>query len=135
MIVPHQDEADQSFQDQVRNISYKHIVINSEENILRLPNFIDDQQHLMAENQAIVMSKIDSTEAIPSDFLKSNIYADRYESCEATICTICLDEIANKSFIAMTNCKHLFHAKCLNEWIAKRGENSICPNCNSKLKK
>lgn len=46
------------------------------------------------------------------------------------ICSICLETIASKSKIK-TTCCHLFHTKCLTEWV--RQDKDTCPNCRISL--
>ena len=43
-------------------------------------------------------------------------------------CCICLKKIDTDETI--TNCKHYFHKKCLNQWIEY---NNICPVCRKEL--
>ena len=46
-------------------------------------------------------------------------------------CSICLDIFKeNKNKIIITPCDHIFHHKCLKEWLNKNQENMKCPNCN-----
>lgn len=41
------------------------------------------------------------------------------------VCTVCLDEFNSSSEVRKLPCKHLFHAKCIEEWLAAQG----LPNC------
>lgn len=46
------------------------------------------------------------------------------------ICTICLEDITNKEEdIHITKCGHIFHYKCITEYINK--DKNKCPNCRS----
>jgi hypothetical protein len=48
-----------------------------------------------------------------------------------TNCTICLDIfVLNKSKVLITPCQHMFHYKCLKDWLYKNKNHTICPNCN-----
>ena len=52
-------------------------------------------------------------------------------SSYGTNCTICLDNFTiGKSNVILTPCKHVFHKKCLSDWLHKNKSNPICPNCN-----
>ena len=42
-------------------------------------------------------------------------------------CPICLESLSN----VITNCNHLFHNKCIDEWI--ENDRDTCPLCRSKL--
>ena len=43
-------------------------------------------------------------------------------------CVICLEDYADKEKVVELDCndKHLFHMKCMEEWVVK---NDICPMC------
>jgi hypothetical protein len=51
-----------------------------------------------------------------------------------TVCTICIEEfIVGKSKVCVTPCQHVFHFKCLKEWLMNNVLNPKCPNCNFNL--
>ena len=43
------------------------------------------------------------------------------------VCTVCLDEFALNSEVRKLPCKHLFHAKCIEDWLAAQGGVPNCP--------
>jgi len=43
-------------------------------------------------------------------------------------CTICYDNFEEKRNIYLTECNHVFHVECLEEW-KKFNQNCPCPNC------
>ena len=45
-------------------------------------------------------------------------------------CSICLENFKKKSKVAITPCKHVFHFKCIKDWLYKNAKNPKCPNCN-----
>ena len=45
-------------------------------------------------------------------------------------CCICLDELGNQSNEITTECNHVFHRTCLNEW---KKYNFTCPICREQL--
>jgi len=45
-------------------------------------------------------------------------------------CPICLENMDNISYVSVTNCDHIFHNKCLNEW---RSKNNNCPLCRKNI--
>ena len=52
-------------------------------------------------------------------------------SSYGTNCTICLDNFTiGKCKVILTPCKHVFHKKCLSNWLHKNKTHPICPNCN-----
>lgn len=47
------------------------------------------------------------------------------------LCVICQDNINNNDIIRkITNCSHVFHVNCIDEWFS---ENTKCPLCNFEL--
>jgi hypothetical protein len=72
--------------------------------------------------------KVDSlfkTELSPKIYNKNNTVNDCYN------CTICMEDfIDNKSIVATTKCGHIFHQKCLQNWVYKNIICPKCPNCN-----
>jgi len=46
-------------------------------------------------------------------------------------CSICLVDYENEDDISMTNCKHVFHNKCIVEWSRYKDD---CPICRFNLK-
>ena len=50
-------------------------------------------------------------------------------------CSICLNKFNEKSEVSITSCKHVFHYKCIHNWLYKNIKNIKCPNCNHELLK
>ena len=48
-------------------------------------------------------------------------------------CSICLAEFKKKSKVSITSCKHVFHYKCIHDWLYKNIRNPKCPNCNNEI--
>ena len=48
-------------------------------------------------------------------------------------CSICLDPYVKKQNIILLPCNHVFHSKCIKEWIAKNEECPTCPNCRETI--
>ena len=52
----------------------------------------------------------------------------------SSLCTICIEEFKEgKSKVSFTPCQHVFHHKCLKDWLMKNVLNPKCPNCNYNL--
>ena len=53
---------------------------------------------------------------------------------DGNICSICLEECkTKKNNISVTSCQHVFHYKCLSNWLIHNVLNPKCPNCNYNL--
>ncbi|XP_060570412.1 RING finger protein 122-like [Ruditapes philippinarum] len=47
-------------------------------------------------------------------------------------CPVCLDEFLSKEKIAICTCHHVFHSKCLLEWLRHKNN---CPMCKAPVRK
>lgn len=47
-----------------------------------------------------------------------------------TNCTICLEEFNSSMDVIFLFCKHIFHFKCLKDWLERNILMPKCPNCN-----
>ncbi|KAM3137075.1 hypothetical protein pb186bvf_010803 [Paramecium bursaria] len=50
---------------------------------------------------------------------------------EINECAICLSEFKKQDFIRITACIHIFHTRCLDQWIKRK--NDTCPTCRQGL--
>eukprot|EP00347_Sterkiella_histriomuscorum_P023461 403334555 len=48
-------------------------------------------------------------------------------------CSICFEEFQPEEEIRQTQCKHVFHNKCINEWIKTKISDPDCPYCRTKF--
>jgi hypothetical protein len=48
-------------------------------------------------------------------------------------CAICINKIESNEYIRKLKCNHLFHKKCVDNWLKKNIENPSCPMCRSKV--
>ena len=68
------------------------------------------------------------------NYLKPKKFLKKFGAKDGTTCTICIDEFKEKkSRVSVTPCKHVFHYKCLSNWLSKNVMNPKCPNCNYNL--
>jgi hypothetical protein len=47
-------------------------------------------------------------------------------------CAICLGQMTAENILYENNCKHAYHAQCVDKWLAK---NPVCPLCKSPMNK
>ena len=67
------------------------------------------------------------------NYLGMKVCKKEYEKYGNT-CSICLEELCcEKDYISLTPCFHIFHYKCLSEYMRKSIKNIHCPNCNLDL--
>ena len=53
---------------------------------------------------------------------------------DGNICSICLEECKpKKNNVSITPCQHVFHYKCIRNWLNLNVLNPKCPNCNHNL--
>ena len=66
--------------------------------------------------------------------LAAKKFLKKYGLKDGNTCTICIEEFKeNKSRVSITPCNHVFHYKCLTNWLVKNVKNPKCPNCNFNL--
>ena len=46
-------------------------------------------------------------------------------------CSICLETFGQDECVRKIKCKHVFHQKCIDQWLVRKGE---CPNCKASLR-
>ncbi|KAM0035612.1 putative transcription factor C2H2 family [Helianthus debilis subsp. tardiflorus] len=50
---------------------------------------------------------------------------------EGNVCSVCLEDMVEGSMVGRVSCsRHVFHEKCINEWLK---DNRSCPNCRLLL--
>lgn len=68
----------------------------------------------------------EEVDKIPVSLLKQS------EADKKNECAICLDHLKlNDSVKVIRNCRHTYHASCINEWILR---NPSCPLCRRQCK-
>ena len=66
--------------------------------------------------------------------LAAKKFIKKYGIKDGNTCTICIEEFKeNRSKVSITPCNHVFHYKCLTNWLVKNVKNPKCPNCNHNL--
>ena len=50
-------------------------------------------------------------------------------------CSICLNKFNEKSEVSITSCQHVFHYKCIHNWLYKNIKSPKCPNCKYDILK
>lgn len=68
--------------------------------------------------------------------LAKKIFSKNLGLKDGNTCTICIEDFKEKrSKVSITPCKHIFHYKCLSNWLINNSINPKCPNCNYNLLK
>ena len=62
-------------------------------------------------------------------------YTKSHKAIDCPKCTICYDDFElYNSVVSITPCQHIFHYRCLHNWLNKNAMNNPkCPNCNFDL--
>lgn len=66
--------------------------------------------------------------------MKPHLYKKEYNQYGGG-CSICLADFKKKSKVSVTFCHHVFHYKCIYDWLYKNAKNPKCPNCNHEVLK
>ena len=66
--------------------------------------------------------------------LRPQEYTKTHKKIYSQKCTICYEDFELYiSVVSITPCQHIFHYRCLNNWLNKNILNPKCPNCNLDL--
>ena len=66
--------------------------------------------------------------------LSARKYEKTHNKIDCPRCTICYEDFElSNSVVSITPCQHIFHYKCLNNWLNQNILNPKCPNCNFDL--
>lgn len=66
--------------------------------------------------------------------LSARKYEKTHNKIDCPRCTICYEDFeVSNSVVSITPCQHIFHYKCLNNWLNQNILNPKCPNCNFDL--
>ena len=66
--------------------------------------------------------------------LRPQEYTKTHKKIYSQKCTICYEDFELYiSVVSITPCQHIFHYRCLNNWLNKNIMNPKCPNCNLDL--
>ena len=52
---------------------------------------------------------------------------------KATCCCICIEDFKNEQIVRQSPCGHIFHDKCIMEWIKTKIESPDCPQCRKEI--
>ena len=91
------------------------------------------------EDEETKQQRIENENKLKIDFalknyLKPKKFLKKYGTKDGNTCTICIDDFKEKkSRVSVTPCNHVFHYKCLSNWLSKNVINPKCPNCNYNL--
>ena len=66
-----------------------------------------------------------------TDTVISYKYEKKKKDAPPEECNICLVDFENGDTVKRLQCLHLYHAKCMDEWLAKK---SVCPDCKFNLR-
>eukprot|EP00494_Astrolonche_serrata_P028539 UN28806 len=61
------------------------------------------------------------------DQIQCSLYIATPDNTDSQSCSICLDTLKNNDLIRTLNCLHVFHKKCVDQWLLN--EKKTCPLC------
>jgi hypothetical protein len=114
-------------------MEFKRILYNK---FAELPNpREEDYISLIISEKAIMMgSVINELEEKEAALARANIKAgqlklkisDLHRELDNKCCSICMDDYKTNDEVFLLKCAHLFHVKCIDNWLEKQ---STCPRC------
>lgn len=125
-----------SFEQQLDEIVYD--IFRSEEFI----NYITTLANSSIDDYYVVDDEVDYY--YPEDLSWPTITQTRHEEEDILLtvskydttstvkeCSICLVDFEVDDDVVNLECKHIFHEKCIEEWVDRKKD---CPNCREKIK-
>lgn len=67
--------------------------------------------------------------AIPATKMSAEDIAP--ESGEKDVCVVCQDDFQVNDLVKRLNCRHVFHAQCIDTWLER---SNLCPICNGDVR-
>ncbi len=89
---------------------------------------IDDMYMQMAMNQSLIESVNQRKDTIK--IKTSCVKFSEVKNEDNKKCMVCLLEFDDDDDVQCLECKHVFHHKCLDEWVKYKPE---CPTCRSQI--
>lgn len=94
--------------------------------------FFDELTYSFEENMNYIKSDMILQPDMCGDYICELQNYDIGNFCTNNLCSICLNEFTLSTEIYVISCNHLFHKKCIGEWINKKKN---CPLCRKKCMK
>ena len=85
-------------------------------------------QIVLTDHQRTALTQINNT----AIFVENENSLRMYSIKGGPTCNICLDDIVKGEQISSLTCNHIFHHKCLQEWV-KNNAYLSCPNCRAAI--
>ena len=97
----------------------------------RDPSSSSETEDNLKEINTFKINELLKTTLAPTKYNK--LLGDKHGN-PSSVCTICIEEFKEgKSKVSITTCQHVFHFKCLSNWLRQNVLNPKCPNCNYNL--
>ena len=113
---------------QMRLIMYQR----ARENMIRIEQEINNLNNFNENNENIEDINKEKLNELFSRKMAEHYYKSEYNEYGGG-CSICLENFKKKSKVSITPCKHVFHYKCIKDWLYKNAKNPKCPNCNKEV--
>ena len=92
-------------------------------------NELENNEHFHPIKNVIPKDKFD-------DYIESCEFKNAAKEIGVTkldICAICQDEITS-GIVGITPCSHVFHKKCIKQWLTKECIHPTCPTCQTDVR-
>ena len=53
---------------------------------------------------------------------------------DVAVCSICQEDINSRQHCSILKCEHIYHKKCIKEWLVDRCEQPTCPCCRKDVR-
>ena len=102
------------------------------ENMQRIEQEINNNEISKENSENIEETNKEKLDKLFSKTMSEHLYKNEYNQYGGG-CSICLENFKKKSIVSITPCNHVFHFKCIKNWLYKNIKNTKCPNCNKDV--
>ena len=102
------------------------------ENMQRIEQEINNNELSKENSENIEETNKEKLDKLFSKTMSEHLYKNEYNQYGGG-CSICLENFKKKSIVSITPCNHVFHFKCIKNWLYKNIKNPKCPNCNKDV--
>ena len=108
------------------------MIQRARENMLRIEQENNNINNYNENNENLEEINKEKLDKLFTKKMAEHLYKSEYNQYGGG-CSICLENFKKKDKVSVTPCNHVFHYKCIKDWLYKNVKNPKCPNCNKEV--
>jgi Ring finger domain len=80
--------------------------------------------------ETVLQNSMNDTELKRDESIKIDFRVEKYKINDQKQCPVCQENYSENQDVALLNCNHIFHIKCISDWGKYKQE---CPLCREKI--